>query len=167
MKITINPLGKEIETHGDKSLLQVLQAEGVYVKSSCGGHASCSDCILKIVEGKDYVNEPSFEETALLGNVFHITKERLACQCKIVGDVTIDISNHNEKLDQDRLRSKTASFSSKRKTKIRKKEEIEEIQKERETARKEKDEEWEKPWEKDKDPSKPKRLGGGKRPKRK
>ena len=53
---------------------------------------------MTIVEGDDSVSEVSFEEKQLLGNVFHITKERLSCQTLIQGSLTVDISNHEQKV---------------------------------------------------------------------
>ena len=37
---------------------------------------------------KTLINDLSTPEKAQLGNVYFITKERLACQAKILGDVT-------------------------------------------------------------------------------
>ena len=122
-KINIRPTGESLEITKDQTLLDCLRENNVYVKSSCGGVASCSDCIIKIVSGEDNLTSPPFEEIQLLGNVFHITKERLACQCKVAeGDVTIDLSDHDKSRDEKRLKNKTTSFSSK--TRVRKKEEL-------------------------------------------
>ncbi len=166
------PSGASLAIDENESLLTALKEAGYYVKSSCGGHASCTDCIVKILTGEDNVNAPGFDELQLIGNVFHITKERLSCQTRLTGDVTIDISNHDLKKDQEKTKSKTASFSkskskSKNAVKVRRKDEIEEIKKEREEQWSEKqlkNDEWHKHWEKT-DDTKIKRLGGGKRPK--
>jgi len=105
-KVTVMPEGREIEIAENESLLEVLKTNGLYIKSSCGGHASCGDCIIKIVEGDDFINTPSFEELSLVGNVYHITKERMSCQVKVAGDITIDIAAHDEKGDQDKRLNK-------------------------------------------------------------
>ncbi|MBI2520329.1 MAG: (2Fe-2S)-binding protein [Bdellovibrio sp.] len=85
---------KEIEVSNDQSLLEQLKKAGVSVQSDCGGHASCGKCVVKIHTGEDHLSPPEFKELKLLGNVFHLTKERLSCQTHIMGDVTIDISAH-------------------------------------------------------------------------
>ena len=118
-KVTLLPQEQVIEVSEDLSLLEALRNEGVYIKSSCGGVASCSDCMIKVCGGEDHINTPSFEELALLGNVFHITKERLSCQTRINGDVTIDISNHCKLSDQEKLRAKTSKAPSQRKEGIK------------------------------------------------
>lgn len=157
-----------IQMGGDTNLLVALREEGIYIKSSCGGYASCSDCMVKIVEGIDNINAPSFEETQMIGNVFHITKERLACQVKVCGEVTIDISRHDQTADAAKINQKNNKFrKSKSPVKKRSKAEVDEIMSERQQKREEKEvkrQSWEKHWEKEKDGIK-RGTGGGKRPK--
>lgn len=177
-KVTLKPEGKVVEVEEGVNLLKALRETGDYVKSSCGGHATCSDCIIKVVSGEDYLTPPPFEELKILGNVFHITKERLACQTCITGDVTIDISKHDKASDEARLKNKTASFSKKKQTVVRKESDVKKIYAEKEKERQAFDDEqktnqesWQKHWEKTgKNPevnpaAMPKRLAGGKRPK--
>ena len=173
-KVTCRPLGTVVEIEEGKNLLMALREVDTYVKSSCGGHATCSDCIIKIVSGEDNLTPPPFDELKLLGNVFHITKERLACQTCITGDVTIDISKHDKVSDEAKLKNKTSNFSKKKQasTIVRKEAEIEKIKSERsaeeaklENEQKQKTETWKNHWEKDKDGQAPKKLAGGKRPK--
>jgi 2Fe-2S ferredoxin len=170
-KVTLKPTGNIVEVEEAQNLLEALREQEVYIKSSCGGVASCSDCIIKIVSGEDHLTPPPFSELKLLGNVFHITKERLACQTCVTGDVTIDISKHDKASDEEKLRSKTTSFSKKIPTRVRKESEVQQLSEERTAAyekkdddRTKKDEQWQKHWEKQ--PSNaPKKLAGGKRPK--
>lgn len=136
-KLTVLPQNIEIQVDQDKDLLTALKENNIFVKTSCGGCASCTHCIIAVTEGESYVNEMSFEEKQVLGNTFHMTKERLSCQTKISGDVTIDVSMH-----QEPLKAKT-------KPRVRKKEEVIAIKQERFEKRAEK----------------PKKLGGGKKPK--
>lgn len=172
-KVTLKPSGNVVEVEEGQNLLAALRENDTYIKSSCGGHATCTDCIIKIVSGEDNVTPPPFEELKLLGNVFHITKERLACQTKCTGDITIDISKHDKATDEEKLKNKTSNFSKKKlQTRVRKETEIEKIKNERENERaqfdqeqRQKQDEWKKHWEKDKTDNAPKRLAGGKRPK--
>ncbi len=171
-KITLKPSGNVVEVEEGVNLLEALRSENVYIKSSCGGVASCSDCIVKIVSGEDYITPPPFEELKLLGNVFHITKERLACQTSVTGDVSIDISRHDKVKDENRLKNKTTSFTQKKQIKIRKENDIQKIRDEKiqesiqyDQEKKSKAENWQKHWEKDQSSDSPKKLAGGKRPK--
>jgi len=173
-KVILRPSGNSIEVEEGKNLLVALREKDIYIKSSCGGHATCTDCVIKIVSGEDNLTPAPFEELKLLGNVFHITKERLACQTMITGDVTIDIAKHDKATDEEKLKSKTSAFSKKKtfKTKVRKESDIGKIRDEREQEQqqfereqKEKSDQWNKHWEKNKDSNAPKKLAGGKRPK--
>lgn len=95
-KVTLWPSGEIVTFNDEESLLTQLKKTGKKIKSSCGGHASCADCTVVIKSGEDHLSPQNFEELRLLGNVFHFTKERLSCQTKITGDVTIDISTHEK-----------------------------------------------------------------------
>lgn len=168
-KVFIRPSGEEVEIDTETNLLDALVEKGVYVKSSCGGHASCSDCVIKIISGEDNLTPPPFEEIQLLGNVFHITKERLGCQTKITGDITVDLSKHDKETDQENLKKKTSNFVRKN-TKVRKQDDVKKMYSERkeksQEIQKEREAEWQKHWEKDGDNTRSvaKRLGGGNRP---
>ena len=120
--ISIHPQGIKIDIVEGKSLLEIFQEKNIYVKSSCGGFARCRDCVIKILEGAENLNDPTFEEKQLLGNVFHMTRERLSCQTKAASSVSVDLSGHNPDNEQ---------VSSKRQFKVRKKKEI--VQKEHTT----------------------------------
>ncbi len=120
-KVTVLPAQKSFLVDEDTTLLSALQKAGFYVKSSCGGHATCSDCVIKIPTGVDQVTPPEFEEIKLLGNVFHITQERLSCQTKVLGNVTVDITAHDESADEQQLLNKTRQM---KKTKLVKKKEV-------------------------------------------
>lgn len=177
-KLKILPNDIEIEIDETTSLLKALQANNIYIKTICGGFARCGQCIVKIVSGEENINTPSFAELSLIGNVFHITKERLACQTYIYDDVTIDISRHSVDADEE-TRIKHTKGKGTTKTNVRKKEEVIDLKRkkgEEYQAKLEKEDKWYKHWEKKdaasegseennkKIKSKHKRLGGGKRP---
>lgn len=100
-KLKLFPINKTIEVDGNTNLLEAMKKAGLHIKSSCGGYASCGDCVVKIREGVDHLGPQEFKELNLLGNIFHITKERLSCQTKISGDVEIDISHHLDQMPQE------------------------------------------------------------------
>jgi hypothetical protein len=108
----------------------------------------------------------TFEELRLLGNVFHITKERLSCQTKIKGDVTIDISAH-EKVAFTGKNEKPGDVQGQKSTKtlLKKREDIEKSEIESKEKYQEKSSgDWYRHWEKEAtDANKPKKLGGNKR----
>lgn len=91
--IFIKNINKKIELKNE-SLLELLRNEGVDIKSSCGGHATCSDCVVKICSGDQNLSSVNFDEKKLLGNVYFITKERLACQVRCS-----DLANINQQVE--------------------------------------------------------------------
>ncbi len=99
-----------IEIANNKSLLEQLQERDIYIRSSCGGFANCSECIVKIVAGEENINKITPGEIKCLGNVFHITKERLSCQLYCSEQATFDISHHNRNIDIERLKQKGNIF---------------------------------------------------------
>ena len=80
MFVKIKNTGEKFTLNEGESLLDTLRREGVPIRSSCGGFASCGDCVVKMKVEHECLNLPNFEEKKLLGNVYHITKERLSCQ---------------------------------------------------------------------------------------
>lgn len=159
-KCTLWPSGEVLTLNSEETLLAQLKKAGKKMKSSCGGCATCTDCMIVVKSGETNLSPQTFEELRLLGNVFHITKERLSCQSKLLGDVTIDITAHDKS-------TSSAPVGPKSTTVVRKKrEEVAKAARENEEKSREKPpEDWYRHWEnQDDDPSKPKRLGGGKKP---
>ncbi len=134
-----------MEVDAETDLYHGLKASGLHINSTCGGCATCAKCIITVLEGEENLNEIPFEEARLLGNVFHITKERLACQTKAHGPVTIDMSQHEQKDEQKDPEKKAAKSAVSRRTKN----EVERMHEERREQKKQK----------------PKKLGGGRKPK--
>lgn len=93
-KITVLPEEKIIEVENRANLRSSLIDNGFEIKSVCGGCASCSSCIVVIKDGLENLSEILFEEKQLIGNVIHLTGERLSCQAEVLGDITVDISMH-------------------------------------------------------------------------
>jgi len=163
-KCTLWPSGEVLAFNGEETLLTQLKQAGKKIKSSCGGCASCGDCVVVIKSGEMSLSPQSFEELRLLGNVFHITKERLSCQTKVTGDVTIDISTHEKNTFTGKGEKQVPKSTS---TILKKKEEVEKSVRESEEKNQVKTpDDWYRHWEKDgEDSNKPKKLGGNKKPK--
>ncbi len=61
------------------------------IDTACVGKGTCGLCRVKIVAGAEHLNAFTDEERKHLGNVYHLTKVRLACRSKPTGDVTIQV----------------------------------------------------------------------------
>ena len=87
VNITIN--GKDtVSVEQGSSLLNTLSAQGIYLSSACGGKGSCGQCKCQVVEGGGEI---------LDSEKGHFTRKqikdnwRLACQCKVKGDLGIKV----------------------------------------------------------------------------
>ncbi|MBD64464.1 MAG: hypothetical protein CME62_04615 [Halobacteriovoraceae bacterium] len=124
-KVRVLPFDKTIEVDDKLSLRDHLLKNDFAIKSTCGGCASCALCSVIIKSGEENLTEIAFEEKQLLGNVFHITRERLSCQTWVKGDITVDISAHvshmtkktkvirKSKSDQEALKENEENFEAK------------------------------------------------------
>lgn len=104
---------EEVEVHAEQGELvtQAAFRAGVTIQQTCGGSPSCADCKIKVLESEgDAFEEMEFEEEQLLGNVYFITKERLACQAKIANSSKIWVPDpkpiHNARRSQKSKGSK-------------------------------------------------------------
>lgn len=61
------------------------------IDTACVGKGTCGLCRVKILSGGEHLNPFTDEERKHLGNVYHLTKVRLACRSRVGGDVTIQV----------------------------------------------------------------------------
>ncbi len=89
-----------IVSDGDPKVVEVLTGSTLFeagakvtagIETACVGKGTCGLCRVKIVAGADHLNPFTDEERKHLGNVYHLTKVRLACRSRLTGDVTIQV----------------------------------------------------------------------------
>jgi 2Fe-2S ferredoxin len=62
------------------------------IETACVGKGTCGLCRVKIIAGASHLTPYTDEERKHLGNVYHLTKVRLACRTKLAdGDVTLQV----------------------------------------------------------------------------
>jgi ferredoxin, 2Fe-2S len=76
-----------------ETLLEVSKKECSTIPYSCDGVPACARCKIVVVKGEEHLSEIEDKEENLIGNSYFITKERLACQVKVVSDGDIEIKN--------------------------------------------------------------------------
>lgn len=81
--------GTVISTAPDQTLLDISRANGIPHMSVCGGRARCSTCRSLIIEGLDHCSPVTDAERVLLDKLNADEDIRLACQCRIRGDVQV------------------------------------------------------------------------------
>ena len=69
-----------------ETLFEIGRRNQVAIPTSCVGKASCGLCRVVIVAGEQHLTPMGPLEKRHLGNVYFITKQRLSCQTRLVGD---------------------------------------------------------------------------------
>ncbi len=89
-KVKYTNTGEEVEVENGTSLQKVTQDKGWHIPFGCED-GLCGTCVVKVTEGKDNLSkvEEKEEMTLTAMGVFD-GDHRLACQCKIDGDITIE-----------------------------------------------------------------------------
>ncbi len=118
MKIKVLPQGIEFLGNSNQSLLEQCLENKIMIRSICRGGLSCAECRIRIVEGDANVLPPSRAEVGLLGSNYYLDGRRLACQVRVFGPITIDVTEQLSRSDeslkkvrgipQDKLKSSQA-----------------------------------------------------------
>lgn len=74
-----------------ENLLEASRRVDAPVQTLCNGIASCIQCRVRIVEGDEHLSPPESLEKDRIGNIFHLTRERMGCQAKVYGDVVVEV----------------------------------------------------------------------------
>ncbi|MGC6516635.1 MAG: ASKHA domain-containing protein [Candidatus Puniceispirillaceae bacterium] len=101
VKIVFTPSGRQGLVAKGTNLLQAARQLGVDVDSVCGGRAMCGRCQVNVGDGafakhgiessKDHLSAASASEQRYAEKRNLADDRRLACQCRIEGDLVIDV----------------------------------------------------------------------------
>jgi 2Fe-2S ferredoxin len=89
--ITFQPSGLRVACADGESVFDVGRRAGVAISTACVGKATCGLCRVKILDGEAHLTPFNAAERKHLGNVYFITKTRLACQTRVAGDVVVEL----------------------------------------------------------------------------
>src|SRR5688572_12938795 len=95
---------KEIEVPVGTKITQAAYTAGVRIEQTCGGTPSCTDCKIVVLQEDDggSLEEMKGDEKRLLGNIYHLTHERLSCQSVIKKSLTIQVPRVEVKKREER-----------------------------------------------------------------
>ncbi|BCO09491.1 hypothetical protein GF1_18670 [Desulfolithobacter dissulfuricans] len=91
--IFIKNTGQRIETTMVRSILVTLQSHGIPIETVCGGKAMCGKCVVRVLEGQQFLSPVNSREAKRLEAIGADENMRLACQTYIGRDVAIEIIN--------------------------------------------------------------------------
>jgi ferredoxin len=76
-----------------ESLFEIGKRAGVEIETACVGQATCGLCRVKVLEGDEHLSEITDADEKHLGNVYFLTRVRLACQAFVRGgDVVVELA---------------------------------------------------------------------------
>ncbi len=85
-RVTFLPEEKTVDVTRGLTLLEAAQAADIYINASCNGKGSCGKCKLIVHQG-----EVDTDSSPLLSDQEKEANYVLACQTKVIGDVTVRI----------------------------------------------------------------------------
>ena len=89
-KVTFQSTGQTVDVAMSANLKEIIQKNGWPIPFGCE-NGICGTCLISIVEGKENLNSAEGHEAQTLKAMGkNDGTYRLACQCKVLGDVTID-----------------------------------------------------------------------------
>lgn len=74
-----------------KAALRLIQEAGVDWMHSCGGKGRCTTCKMRVLTGSENISTRSAAELKYFAAGRLRKDERLACQCRISGDVVAEV----------------------------------------------------------------------------
>ncbi len=88
--LTTRPEGRIYEIKVGTELLRASQIDASlpFRFGCCKGE--CGMCIIRVIDGKNNLSKPTKQEQATLAQKSYDPSCRLACQCAILGDMTIE-----------------------------------------------------------------------------
>ena len=78
------------EVEDGASLLDAARQCEAPVHTLCNGIGACVQCKIRVLENSEALSQPNDLEKDRIGNVFHITGERLGCQALVYADTVIE-----------------------------------------------------------------------------
>jgi ferredoxin len=89
--LTYGALKRTLDVKHEQSLQAIARQKPLGVLFGCRD-AACGSCVIRVLDNPQHLSPPTKREERLLETIEARADERLACQCKILGDVTIEAS---------------------------------------------------------------------------
>lgn len=88
-QVTPRPRGRPFTARADETLLEAARRADQPLASSCGGHAVCGDCLVRVLRGAEHLTPPDAEELAWRARSGDRRPGRLACTTSTRGPVEL------------------------------------------------------------------------------
>jgi ferredoxin len=92
-RVTFQPAGQVAACADGASLFDAGGGAAAGIETACVGKGTCGLCRVKVLAGAEFLSPYTEEEEKHLGNLYHLTKVRLACRTQVAGgDVVIELA---------------------------------------------------------------------------
>ena len=88
-KIHFIPDNYTVECKDGEDLQDICENNGIDLPFSCK-NGVCGTCLCRVKEGTENLNLKTEQEEITLDTLGADNEQRLACQCKVLGDIKID-----------------------------------------------------------------------------
>lgn len=89
--LTIKTDKKTIEVEKNAAIIDVCEHHDTSILFGCRDGA-CGACMVRVVENPQHLSPMEEHERDFLETMAAREDERLACQCRVLGDVTIEVA---------------------------------------------------------------------------
>lgn len=89
-KVTFLSDNVTLDVPENASLREVAHSNDLSIPFGCE-NGICGTCLITIKEGVEHISPETEQEKETLGTLMAQPGQRLACQCKVSGDVTFDL----------------------------------------------------------------------------
>lgn len=79
-----------IDVPNGATLLEAAHACDAPVHTLCHGIGACVQCKVRVLSGMEHLSPPQAVERDRIGNIFHLTGERMACQARVSGPCVVE-----------------------------------------------------------------------------
>ena len=92
-RVSIAPIGAILDVRTDSRLAQDLLAASLKLPMACGGKGLCATCHVFVQSGMENLSEATPRELRSLSRLSGMREgcSRLACQCRVRGDVKVSL----------------------------------------------------------------------------
>ncbi len=88
---------KEVDADAGDSILDIALDNDIDLQHNCGAVCACSTCHVYVEEGMDSLPEISDKEEDFIDRAINPRlSSRLACQCKLAGDIVVTIPDQSQ-----------------------------------------------------------------------
>ncbi|MFK7873527.1 MAG: 2Fe-2S iron-sulfur cluster-binding protein [Oligoflexales bacterium] len=90
-KVTITTDKKTVEIPDGSAMIDMCEDHDTSILFGCRDGA-CGACMIKVLDGAEHISPMEDDEKDFLETMAAEENERLACQCRVSGDIRVEVS---------------------------------------------------------------------------